>query len=336
MHPIRSIQEFAQENPAVVKAFNTVVTPSVAGVALASLLVQVPVAGLLNFLQLLFLQPLLLVGYGKRVKAGMVYNSLSKQPIDLALVRLVDNATGRIIQSRVTNKAGLFFFQAPPGKYRIEVTKDTMQFPSKFLARRKVDGRRNSIYHGEVVTVTEKYPLITPSIPVDPVNADKTLNRLTWELWARRFQTLLGLSGVLVTLFSIALHPASAYLYVILALHSGLFLVFRRLAVPPKPKGWGIVYDTDSKRPLGRSVARLFNTEFNKLVGTQVTDSKGRYYFLAGDSEFQVRFEHPEYKTVVSKPINLAGKESEPIDLEVGLLKDKNSPASSDQPKKSL
>jgi hypothetical protein len=103
-----------------------------------------------------------------------------------------------------------------------------------------------------------------------------------------------------------------------------LFLLFRRLAVPPKPKGWGIVYDAQTQKPLARTVARLFNTQYNKLVATQVTDDRGRYYFLAGDSNYQIRFERKEYLPTTTEPINLVGKETESIDVQVGLKK--NSP----------
>lgn len=307
-----------------------IVSPAAAGAVAASLVLQVPFAGILNLLQLFFLQPVLLLGYGKRVKAGQVYNTLSKLPIDLALVRLIDAHTQRIVQSRVTNKNGLFFFQAPPGMYRVEVVKEHMVFPSKLLSGRSTDGRKSSIYHGEPIAVTENYPLITPNIPLDPITADKPLKRIAWERFARRLQTILGLTGSIITLISIAFSPSVIYLYALLVLHIVLFFIFRRLAVPPKPKGWGVVYDIRNKNPLGRAVARLFNTEFNKLVATQVTDPHGRYYFLAGDSNYQVRFEHKDYQAVTSDPIDLSGKDVETIDLEVGLKKvPPNTPPSS-------
>jgi hypothetical protein len=135
----------------------------------------------------------------------------------------------------------------------------------------------------------------------------------------------LAFSGVLLVILTIALTAGSWYLYGLLCLHIALFIIFRRLAMPPKPKGWGIVYDSSDKKPLGRTVARLFNTEFNKLVATQITDPHGRYYFLAGDSKYQVRFERKDYETATSKQLDLSGKEMETIDLEVPLKKNDSS-----------
>lgn len=309
------------ENKAVEETARAVIAPSSAGLALAALVAQVPLLNILRLLQLLFLQPLLLIGYGRRVKAGQVYNTLTKLPVDLALVRLVDPTNGRIVQSRVTDKDGFFYFQAPPGHYRLEVSKEGMVFPSKLLLSRVTDGRRASLYHGEEIVVTEQYPLITPNVPLDPVEVVAAPRRLIIEHILRAFQAALSVVGLGVTAFSLILNPNVWYTWVLLGVHTILFFVFRRLAMPPKPKGWGIVYDQSTKKPLGRAVARLFNTEFNKLVASQVTDAKGRYYFLAGDSNFQVRFERKEYEPTVSPPIDLTGKEADTISLNVGLKK---------------
>jgi hypothetical protein len=311
--------------PAVAEQTANILNPTLAALAVTTLALQVPAAGFLSLLHFLFLQPLLLFGYGRRAKAGQVYNALNKAPIDLALVRLIDVKNNRIVQSRVTDKNGLFYFHVAPGVYRIEVVKEQMIFPSQLLAGRNVDGRKANIYHGENIEVVDSYPLITPNIPLDPIVVDKPFTRLIWETWARRLQVALAFSGVLLVILTIALTAGSWYLYGLLCLHIALFIIFRRLAMPPKPKGWGIVYDSSDKKPLGRTVARLFNTEFNKLVATQITDPHGRYYFLAGDSKYQVRFERKDYETATSKQLDLSGKEMETIDLEVPLKKNDSS-----------
>ena len=100
-----------------------------------------------------------------------------------------------------------------------------------------------------------------------------------------------------------------------------LFIIFRRLAVPPKVKSWGIVYDVATKVPVGRTVARLFNSQFNKLVSTQITDGHGRYYFLAGDNRYYITYDHPEYASSKTDIIDLGGKEAENIAIDIGLKK---------------
>jgi hypothetical protein len=128
-------------------------------------------------------------------------------------------------------------------------------------------------------------------------------------------------SGLGVTAYSIYLSPGLWYLWALLCVHVVVFFLFYRLSIPPRPKGWGIVSDSSSKKPISRSIVRLFNTQFNKLVATQATDHRGRYYFLAGDSEYQLSFEHREYDLKKSNVINLTGKEEENIAVNVGLSK---------------
>jgi hypothetical protein len=98
-------------------------------------------------------------------------------------------------------------------------------------------------------------------------------------------------------------------------------MLFYRLAIPPKPRGWGIVFDKSSRKPVVQAVVRLFNTNLNKLVSSQITDHQGRYYFLAGDSTYQLSFANPDYIAITSQPIDLTGKEEENIALNVGLDK---------------
>jgi hypothetical protein len=102
--------------------------------------------------------------------------------------------------------------------------------------------------------------------------------------------------------------------------------MFRRLAVPPKVKSWGIVYDSATKKPISRAVARLFNSEFNKLVSTQVTDGSGRYYFLASDDKYYVTYDHPEYKQEKTGVLDLTGQKTDHIAVDIGLVKGKDEP----------
>jgi hypothetical protein len=55
------------------------------------------------------------------------------------------------------------------------------------------------------------------------------------------------------------------------------------------------------------------------LVATQISDHHGRYFFLAGDSQYQMSFEKPEYEIAKSNIIDLNGKEEENIAVNVGM-----------------
>jgi len=54
---------------------------------------------------------------------GLVRDAITRVPIDLAVVRLYEQGTNRLILTRVTNGQGKFFALPPPGVYTVTVTK---------------------------------------------------------------------------------------------------------------------------------------------------------------------------------------------------------------------
>ncbi len=307
------------DRPAVETAVSRVAAPAVVGASAASALAATGF-NIFSLLRFLFFQPILLLGRRKREKWGQVYNSLNKLPVDLATVRLLEAASGRVVQSRVTGRDGRYIFIARPGRYRLLAQKSGLLFPSLLLKEAKYDGRKTDIYHGEIIEVTEANSVITANIPLDPVGVVKTPRRIVWDRRWRIFQLILSWTGLVVTVVSIYVYPRW-YTFALAFLHLAIFLLFRRLAIPPQVKGWGIVYDTDTKKPLGRAVARLFDAQFNKLVDTKITDKNGRYNFLAGESRYYATYEHAEYEAQKSITLDLSGKEQDIIALDVGLKK---------------
>lgn len=309
-------------NDPVVEQTATEVAPVVVGVVALSTLVAVSWLDLLSLLRFLFLQPLMLLGRKKRIKWGVVYNSLTKLPIDLVIVRLINAKTGILVQSKVTDGQGRYAFVIDSGNYRVEVKKMNFASPSILLKEWKTDGDKLDIYHGEEINVTEKNSLVTVNIPLDPIGANKTPKRLLRERFFGRLQGALSIVGLMVTAFSLYISP-KWYMWALLFIHIGLLFVFRRLAIPKKPKGWGIVYDEATKKPIGRAVARLFDAHFNKLVAMEVTDSSGRYHFLAGNNKYYATFEHTGYELSKTEEIDLGTTKDDTVVRDVGLVKKK-------------
>lgn len=299
------------DNETVEEVAARYVVPATVGVMLATVIPSLW-SILLPLLRFLFLQPFLLIGKKKREEWGRVYNSLTKLPIDLAIVRLIQNDTGRVVQTRVTDAAGRYLFVVEPGTYRIVVDKKDLSFPSAVLAGVRTDGRLVDIYHGEPIVATEDGATLTPNIPLDPAGELSTPARI---LWQRRFvaiQHVISLSGVVITALSLFIMP-TWYIAAFLALHLALYAMFVRYAAPGKPMGWGMVYDVSTKNPVGHVVARLFTKEYNKLVDTQLTDKKGRYAFLVGPNDYYVTFEKGGYKKYQSRDILFRGQVEEPV-----------------------
>lgn len=88
--------------------------------------------------------------------------------------------------------------------------------------------------------------------------------------------------------------PAAATALVIpVLLRDGLTLLWRLMVVisnlfiwGKKRKSWGVVYDSVTKRPLARAIVRLFSTQGNKLLETDVTGERGVFSFLPRPGEY--------------------------------------------------
>lgn len=308
------------DDPAVEAVAQNAVAPIAIGAAVAATLPALSLLNLLSYLRYLFLQPIFLFGWRKRKKWGVVYNALSRMPIDLAIVRLINVNTGAVVQSRVTDGEGRYAFFAEPGLYRMEVTKDGFIFPTKMLQELKEDGRFVDIYHGEPVHVDDKYTAITANIPLDPVEApEKTPARIVWEQRLRALQRFIASLSIAAGILAVIITP-TWWTIGLLVLQILLYFLFKRLATPGKPKNWGIVYDMSNKKPIGKAVARLFSKQFNKLVSTEITDNNGRYSFMVGPNDYYITFERNGYQKATSPGISIKEKH-EVVKVDVGMKK---------------
>ncbi len=101
---------------------------------------------------------------------GIVYDSVSKQPLDPVIVKLM-YVDGREVETCVTDMAGRYGFLARPGKFKIYVRKTNYLFPSRLVAGDS-DGIYVNLYHGEFFTCYQDYEVVAPNIPMDPAATD--------------------------------------------------------------------------------------------------------------------------------------------------------------------
>ncbi|MBT5808414.1 hypothetical protein HOI18_04045 [Candidatus Uhrbacteria bacterium] len=293
--------------------------PTLAVTAGASVVVLSIAFDFLPFLQYLFTAPLLFFWRRKRKGYGVIYNAISKTPVDLAVVRLFkvtkdDEASGkpgRLVKSRVTDKGGRYFFLVEPGRYRLQVTKPGFEFPSTYLGKEKQDGSFLDLYHGEVIEVTAKDAVITANLPMDPSQADKfqAPASVVRRKKLRALQHSTAMIGVIASIVFAIIRP-TPFAIGMIAIQITVFALAKRLAKPRKPISWGIVYDKGTGRPLSRVVARIFEPKYNKLLETQVTDAKGRYAFLLGPNQYYAVFQKPGFQKEEITPIDYSQKSS--------------------------
>lgn len=279
---------------------------------------------LLNYLRYLFTAPLLFFARRRRQKFGTVYNGITKVPVDLAIVRLYSEQ-GRIVQTRVTDKEGRFFFKVAAGRYTLSVAKGGFVFPSQYMAGKSKDGKFLDVYTGGHIKVTDKQVLLTPNIPVDPDAAENlhTPKRLVMMRFLRVFQHVLALAGLTVAITVLFIQPTVLSLvlvFVHIFMYVATDILTRRLK---KQKGWGIVRSKEGNMAVPNAVVRLFEPKYNKLIESTLTDGKGRYAFMVGPNEYYVTFEKPGFQTAEVRPIDYSDKkEPELISVDVQLEQD--------------
>lgn len=300
-----------------------IITPILLSVAAVN---TIPIAVMLTtyllpYLNVIFAEPLLFLFRKKRKKWGVVYNSLSKVPVDLAVIRLYDKKDNRLVQTRVTDRQGRYILIVKdPGSYYISASKGGFAFPTRYLSNEKQDARFIDLYHGEPISVSASGAVVTANIPLDPV--EKTIRperEVVFGYLLKNTRAIVSYVGLILAALIFLVYP-TLITGISIATHLILFVVFRRLAITPKPKSWGIIYDQADKKPLHYAIVRIFDTKFNKLLETQVTDSAGRYSFLVGQNQYQLLAEKEGYQSREVKPLDLTQKE-EIVNLDLGLTK---------------
>ena len=320
---VNYVMENVINNPEVEKASKNVVTPLLVTLALINTIPSALMltSYLLPHLNLLFAEPFLIFFRRKRKKWGVVYDALRKTPLDLALVRLYNKKTNKLVQTKVTDKMGRYHLVVKEkGKYYLSATRMGYNFPTKYLKDEKQDIKFLDLYHGEAVEVTEKDAVITANIPLDPqLGKIKPVKEIITNYLIKNIRLIIAYIGLVLAALVFLIYP-SVITGISIFIHIILFVLFRRIIIPRKPKSWGIIYDQKSKNPLHYAVVRIFDTKFNKLLETQVTDSKGRYAFLVGNNKYELLAEKEGYQKKQIKPVDLIKKE-EIVNLDVGLQK---------------
>jgi len=93
---------------------------------------------------------------------GTVLNANTYEPLNLAIVRLFDYDSNKLVETAVTDENGRFGFFVKPGRYYLTTDKEDFHFPSK----------NRSGYHGEIIEVRSKEEgIIKVNILLDPLDS---------------------------------------------------------------------------------------------------------------------------------------------------------------------
>jgi hypothetical protein len=295
------------QNPIVEQVNANIAAPSLASVAVLNTAAAIPLFNLWTYLQYLIAQPLLFFRRKRRKAWGMIYNAFTKLPLDLAIVRLLDTKTKKILRTAVTDRQGRYVLFGPQGEFMMTSTKAGFIFPSIYLRGKKEDEAYIDLYHGASFEVKQDGQAIAYNLPMDPAGKEVSANRMIAARVFKGLQYGLSLSGIIFTAISLIITP-SVKIGLFLILHIALFGLFIRLARPPKFKKWGAVTDAETGKPIRNAIVRLFEPEYNKLLGTQITNARGRYAFLVGRNIYYLTVEKTGYEALKTKKIDARTK----------------------------
>ena len=238
---------------------------------------------------------------------GVVYDSVTKQPIDPAYVVLEDEK-GNEIKTAITDIDGRYGFLVEAGRYRLKAHKTNYKFPSENLKESLSDEVYSNLYFGKVFTVGKKGDLVIKNIPMDPEDFDwnefTKLNKniLTYYSYGEFFKAVvlnwLFYAGFVASVIALVF-LFNTYNIVIMSLYTLLF--FLRL-LTPKPRRYGKVLREKDGKPLSYAVVKVCIAESGKETYRTVCDINGRYFSLVTDGEYYVKIdrkkEDESYETI--------------------------------------
>lgn len=212
---------------------------------------------------------------------GTVYDSRTKQPIDPAIVDLIDNATGKVLDQSVTDLYGRFGFLNKQGKYHITARKTHYIFPSQTVFGTN-DYIFDNVYHGELIEISKPDDILVPNIPMDQVAFDWNQQEKqkiikfhsTLEFTVQIILNILFWIGFLFVFFDFALKPNF-----LSGLFVAVYLVFIALRkFTPNRRLWGKV--VSKKINTSGLLLEISPRKIPQVVVAKTTTAKGGKFFL--------------------------------------------------------
>ncbi|MDD4989427.1 MAG: hypothetical protein PHV42_03305 [Candidatus Pacebacteria bacterium] len=253
----------------------------------------------------------------KRQPWGVVYDSITKQPLDPAYVVLM-GANGEEITSSITDLDGRYGFLLEPGRYKLVANKTNYTFPSKKLAGQTSDVLYTDLYFGEEIVVGQAGETVTKNIPLDPLKFDfnefaKSKQQLTkfysrHDVLIHRISNAFFFIGFIVAALTLLVAP-EPYNTIIFGVYI-FMLALKYLVFRPTPTG--SLIDKETKLPLSFAIVRVFSVSLGREMTHRVADIHGRYYCLVPFGDYYVTVEKKNddgtYTKVFTSPTIHAGK----------------------------
>ncbi len=227
---------------------------------------------------------------------GVVYDSVTKRPLDPAYVIAQIRDTAESKGEAITDLDGRYGFLLHPGEYHIIANKTHYKFPSEKLKGKARDEFYDNLYFGDAFQVREG-GAVTYNIPLDPVefdwnefakNKDQVFlvysKKTSIRLWI--FNTLFYV-GFLFSAFTLFLSPTWL---------NG-FIIFTYVAITAFQIFWRVthkvtrVLDQASGRPIPFALIKVWLPGLGTVVKKTVADETGKFYLLVPPGTYYLTVE---------------------------------------------
>lgn len=229
----------------------------------------------------------------RRKKWGVVYDSVTKQPLDPVYVVLRD-MDGNVVATSITDLDGRYAFLVKKGKYIIEANKSNYEFPTKDLIGKSSDGVYNDLYYGQIIDIPEDGATLTYNIPLAPIAFDwnevAKRKQKVMKFYTRRRKNFIAITrilyyfGFIISLFVAVVQP-KPYTFIILGFYVLVFILHR---IGIKERAHGTVVDKYTGYGLPYSVIEVYSQNTGVKVKNCVSDETGKYLCLLGNGIYKL------------------------------------------------
>jgi hypothetical protein len=284
------------------------------------------------------------VGRKKRIAArfyGVAYDSISKQPLALAIIRIykvesvlpqaasVGAAAAnnkKLVTTVVTDKAGRYDALLEPGQYTLEVAKPGYMFPSQIVTLQQ-DGNFQNVYNGGQGIMVQGETITIPDVPLDPVNAARQWQLATGpkKLWyaLQKVGSYLAVPiliiGAVLSALVVVVTPDKPINWIIAIFYIVLLSLQIKLRQKVE-KAWGVVYDIATNAVLPLTTIQLIEPASSKVVTSRLSDYQGRFSFLPEPGKYVIKASKIGYQQV-AEVVEAPQTDRQPLHGEVNIEK---------------
>jgi hypothetical protein len=263
-----------QINKFVNSPLGSIITKAIAAVGLITVIL-IPLIAFLASTSLadmwLLLAGFLLSAFGLKEKNrswGIVYDSVTKRPLNAAHVFLIDLETGKISEDAITDSYGRYRFKTSPGRYGIETRKTDYTSPSKKMEGKSFD-------------IRSKDEVIVKNIPMDSLSFNwsrfvKERMDASMFIKAKIMQFILNALFIIGIIFAIIAGVFAPAYYNLVIL--GIYLLYCVSIFIFKEQRYGALVEEGTNLPLSFAIINIYRQGENNPLVRKVADKYGMYF----------------------------------------------------------